>query len=573
MSFKSLLWVIGIILIAIFVVATFFLVGISDRKAGLDVSIQVPHQILTGAPFEVVVSVGNNSNSLLKETRVLVELPEKFVFVGTGTGLNRETRELGNLGVGSLTKETFSVLALGGENTIKNIKALVSYAPTAASSRFEKTASARFEVGVPAARLDISTPQKVFSGEGFEITVTYKSIADIIFEDTKLRMQYPSNFTVTDTSLEAESGDSLWDLGSLQKNSEGELIIKGFLVGQENAEVDFEIVLESEFFGNHHPINTKTARVKIAQAPFSLSITLDDDPNALARAGSSLKYIIRYTNNTNIGLKDVVLTARLIGAMFDLSRIRSEGFLRSVDNTVVWTAASIPQLALIPAGASGEAEVTISTNDEFPIKRLSDKNFTIKVEGRIESTTVPDFIATDKTFGIADIETKVVGAIEVDAFGLFRDAASGIINSGPLPMIVNQPTQFTIHWLVTSKSTELRDVELKAFLGPNVRFTGVTKSNSETIPELNNRTQQVVWKIPRVPANKGVLDAPYEATFQVEILPAIPQLGTIPMLVDKMQIRAVDDFTGVTLSDDLSKITTRLNRDPTVDKDAGRVIQ
>ena len=269
----------------------------------------------------------------------------------------------------------------------------------------------------------------------------------------------------------------------------------------------------------------------------------------------------------------MIISAQLVGDMFDLTTLNTNGSLRSFDKTIIWNVANTPSLAVISPGASGKVEFRIDAKDVYPIKRLSDKNFILKVNAVIESPTVPQFVAAAKTISITSQEAKVAGKAVVDAKAFFRDAASGIVNRGPMPPKVGKATNFTVHWLITNYGTDIKNVEVKAFLGGNVRFTGEAKSNTTTVPVYNERTQEVVWMIDSISAGNGVLSRSSEAIFQVEAIPSVSDIGKYMTLLQATSLKASDDFTGLEIQANDSGLNTELPDDLTITSQQGVVVQ
>jgi len=209
----------------------------------------------------------------------------------------------------------------------------------------------------------------------------------------------------------------------------------------------------------------------------------------------------------------------------------------------------------------------------YPIKKLSDKDFILKVAAEISSPTVPYYVASDKTIGLADFETKVVGAAIISSQAFFRDNASGIINKGSLPPKVNMPTNFTIHWQITNYSTDIKNVEVKAYLQSGVRWTNNVKSNISSMPTYNERTQEVVWQINNIAATKGIISQPIEAIFQVEATPNVAQVGENLPLLSQTILRAVDEFVNVDLTASALSLNTQLLSDANFDQTTALVTQ
>lgn len=540
--------------------------------AQLDVEIRGPQQVFLGVPFDLNVSIVNKSRSVLEESRLNVGLPEGAVFVGSSLQENTSIIDLGSIGAGGVLDESFTVMVLKGENAIRRLTANLSYSPETIGARFEKEATFDISIGRPALSLDLVTPQKVLSGENFEVAVGYENKSDQEFSNLKLRLQYPSAFTLESTTLEADEDNNVWDLGALRPGSGQDFLISGGLIGPDNSFFELRGFIEAEIDGRTYTVSDTLATISISPSPFSLKIFLNESNNFAAKLSDKLDYTLQYSNSTDVALRDVIITARLTGEMFDLSTISSRGIFRSLDNTIIWNAATNPELALISPGQSDSISFTIRTKKEYPIRRLGDRNFTLKVSAQIESPTVPYFLAADRTIGLANIETKVSGAINIQAKGFFRDATSGVVNLGPWPPRADQATQFSIHWIITNFATDVGDVEVKTFLEGDTRFLRVVRSNIDSVPVYNPRRQELIWNIDRISATRGVLSDPVEAIFQIETIPSTNMIGGTAPLMRDITIRARDEFTAAELTDEDSDIDTRLDDDPTVTTREGRVL-
>ncbi len=573
MSFKAIFITFSVIAIAALAGAGAFFWYQGSVARGLTIRLDIPDEVYSGVPFTLDVGVSNDSRNVLQEVELTVELPPDVVFVGNDPGKTVTAKELGNFGSGGLAEKSFRIMALGGEESIKEVSVKVGYLPTALGSRFERGESASFAVVGSGLRLDFAAPEEVFSGETFETVLTYKNVSGIDLDDLVLKFVLPPALTLVSSSPKPDFGNNVWELGGLRNGSEGKIDLKSKLLGPDKSFYEILSSVEANFLGKSYQIAERSATIAIASSPLSLSISLNNDSASVIHLENMLNYRLTFTNNTDIGLKDVIVRAKLKGELFDLTALSGGAYLRSADNTLVWNASNAPVLSVIPPGGSGTVDFSLRVKPQYPIARLSDKNFTLRVDAEIESPTVPPSISSEKTLGIAEIETKIGGLAKIETKGFFRDAPSGILNKGPWPPKVGQPTNFTIHWLVTNFSTDVRDVNIKAFLGGNVRVTGTVKSNIASTPTWNDRTQEVEWAIDRIPAARGILNSPREAIFQVEVTPSITDLGRGATLLRDTSLEATDEFTGETLRGSDGEIETDALDDQTVTKQEGEVIQ
>ncbi len=551
----------GAVLLAALII--FFFVYRASVARGMEVEIVPPPKVLVGVPFEVKVDVSNTSSNSFKNVNLALRLPKEFAFVGQLPSQDTDSRAITGLDQKGSAQQTFTLIALSGENTFKKISASATYNAGSFKSLFAKGAENNIVVGGHGVLVDIATPQKVFSGVPFDAEISFKNVSGADFTDLKLKMVYPLAFNFIKATLNPDIGNNTWVLGDLRKGAETRFKITGILTGPEGAFFDLAATAEALLEGQLYPIYTNAATISIATSPISMKINVNNDNGYIAGQGSNLGYTINYVNNTDVSLRDLIIRAKLDGAMYDLTSLSTSGTFRSSDNSIVWTASNFRPLSALAPGQSGSVTFSIRTKDIYPIKKATDKNFLLKVLATIDSPTVPYFVAEGKTESYANIENKVGGSVDLTAKAYFRDPSAGITNKGSLPLSLNQPTQFTIHWRITNYATDLRDVEVRTFLGGNVAFTGVTRSNAATIPTYNDRTQELIWRLPGIPANYGVLGKPTEAIFQVEALPSTQDVGRDMLLAQESTLTAIDDFTGLEVSDKDSAVTSRLLDEPT----------
>ncbi len=526
-------------------------------------TLNAPQNVLSGVPFDIEAGAKNNFNNSLNDVKISLVLPDGAFFTGENQGKRYYDKNFGNLGKDANFQERISVVIIPGGQTLKFDVKISYYTPALGSkARFEQTRTVEVSADEPALKLDISAPQKILNNEDFEVEIRYQNISNIQFENTKLKLDYPSFFTFKSATVTPSSRNNIWKLGSLlAKGVEGNFTIKGKVVNPNDSLSNFEIIgeLTAEISGQKYSINKKSAQLNIASSPLILNVSLNNNPNYIASLRDILRYRINYRNSSDIGLNDIVITAKLTGEMFDFKTLVSNSFFDSKSNTITWNVANTPNLRVINPGGEGYVEFQIQAKEYYPIKRQSDKNFTLNVAAEISSPTVPYYVSSDKTISFANLKNNVSGAVTITAKALFYDPSSGINNKGQLPQKVNQPTNFTIHWALTNYSTDVSNVKISAFLQSGVRWTGQVKSSINSVPSYDERTQEVIWNIDKVLATQGVILSPIEAIFQVEATPNVTQIGQNMPLLGQIMIQAKDDFNNIILNNSASPLTSGTN--------------
>ncbi len=540
---------------------------------GVNISLDLPEEeVRLGAPFTVEAAVENVSGTAIQDVRVSLSLPEGVVFARAASGQKILTRDIGTVGDGSITKEAFELIAVGQPQTISRITGAAFYKTGSLGSEFKAEETADLALGNPVVKIDIAAPRKVFSGERFDLEINYQNATEKAVGPVKIELDYPDGFNFISSS-EAMGGVK-HNLLAVEESPAGELktfTVTGTIVGPADSFFSVGGRVIANIYGTDYVISEQMASVSIQPSPLALSIHLNDDTLTAARPGDTLSYVLFYENNTSVGLEDVIITARLSGAMYDFGSLTGNGSFNSARRMITWNAANNRTLTLLPPGGSGTVSFLIKTLGNYPITRINDKDFELLAEASIESSTVPEDVQAETIIGVADIITKVAGKITVDAQARFRDATAGFVNEGPWPPVVESPTQYTVRWVLTNYSTDVTDTEVSAFLGAGARFTGNVKSNIASVPQYNERTQEVVWQVGKVLATKGVVGSPVEAIFQVEAIPSVIAAGAFQPLVGETRLTALDIFTGEKLSAGDSALSTDLTDDSTVGRGEGQV--
>jgi uncharacterized repeat protein (TIGR01451 family) len=507
----------------------------------------VPGEVRAGKPFDLSVSYSNFSDRQIEDAKLSLIVQQDVSFVGLSRDQRVKDVSIGTIGPGSLGKEQFQLLVLGSSETVKHVTARLRYRISGSSSEFEREETADLTVEQSAVLLNIKAPEKIQSGETFEMAVEYTNTSAESLKDLRLRVTYPPSFQFQKASEDPSRSNNEWALKALAPGQSGHLTLTGSVIAPENAFTNFVTAVLGGAGREEYEIASQSTNVTIAVSPLSVSILPNEDPNYIARTGDLITYRLRYRNSSEVAMENVSLRATLSGEMFEMSTLTSEGFLNSLTNTVAWTPATSPQLRRLESGTEGQVDLTVKLKEAFPIRRVSDKNYSVKVQAQVESPT--SLSGGGKTISLAVKEVKIMGAVDLDKKILFRDAASGILNSGPYPPRVNRTTQYTVHWIIRNSATDLTGVRVTATLLSGAKFTGKIKSNIDPKPVYNSATGQVTWDVGGVMATRGVVGEPIEAIFQIEHTPAVNQVGGEVPLLSESRLVAKDSFTGTSLAD------------------------
>jgi Domain of unknown function DUF11 len=558
------LWLVGIAILG-FGIAGFFLYRFFMPQAlpAAAVRITAPEKVSIGDPFAVAIAVQNTSAVVLKNVKLNLGLPDGVSAVGIAQGQTPVSFLIGDIATGTTITETSTLIATSGSGSAASLAAEAAYEGNPGSQvRFQASGSASVALGDPAIALSVAVPASAVVGSQMVVALTYANNTPDTIGDVRVALAAPPAFSFSTSSIARVSASgTVWDVGTLAPHSTGTIAAYGSLASTADAVFGFTGSIIISTSSESYTIAGPTANIALHQAPLSLAISVNGSSSYVAALNDFLAYTIHYANHASVALQGVAVRAKLTGSMFDLSSAQSNGSFDSLTNTVMWSPSTVPVFASLAPGASGDLTLRVRVHRDFPIRSAADRNFSLRVDGAIVSPTVLPGVVATSTAGTAILTTKIAGTVAVASRGYRYDDASGIMNAGPYPPVVNHETQYTIHWTVTDSADDLQNVVLSATLPTGIIFTAKATSNVSTTPQYNPTTGMVTWTIRAVPATAGVAALAPQAVFQVAATPAVNQIGQSISLLGKTSAQAIDAFTGQTLTATADAVTTDLPDD------------
>ena len=526
------------------------------------ISFTPPSQIFVGDPFAVSISIKNSSTDVLRHGAVTLSLPNGMSLVGQPSDGKSFTYSLPDIDGGNSATVTSTLIATQNPQSVSHLSAQAIYTVASGSKQFATDGAIDLAVGPLAVGLTITAPPSAVGGSNARIVMTYTKNTSDTLPPMTLTLRHPPAFTFQTSSVAVSDGDIAWPLGPLASGANGTITVDGGIGTAASGTIyTFGGTFTEVVSGQTYVINGPTANIAVVPAPLFVSVAVNNSSSYISAAGDWLSYVLAYTNNANTSFTGVTITAKLTGVMFDLSTLQTTGFFNSTNDTVTWSPSAVPALATLTPGESGTVTFRVRTLKQISAHSASDKNYFLRVDGTISSPTIlPGVTATSTTFG-GGLATKVGGTIAVATNGYRYDAISGIANAGPYPSVVNQETSYTIHWVLTSALTDMKNVIVSASLPTGISFTGETASNVSSTPQYSPATGLITWQIPFVPANAGAVAAATQAVFQVSDTPGVNQVGQVVNLLGETSVQATDAFTGNAAAASADAVTTDLPKD------------
>ena len=391
---------IGILILVL--AAGFFLY--ERLRGGVELGVVVPQgQMELGVPFEMELTLANNSANALKNVRVQMELPDNVLFVDKPDE-RIIIRGIGDMVNGRVHRETFKVVAVPGEDPSYKIEAVVYYVPASISANLQRRAEAAVGVRSPDASLELSVPERIFSGEEFTANVFYRNNLEPKDGNytLELKISHPPEAADIARSPEPKGEGSNWRLEETGLR-EGSAALRGRIELPDEATFAITAQLVMKILGKEFPVISNAKNISINPSPLAFKITLASGKQKVA-PGEELTYIIQYRNNATVPLEDAVITAGLKGEMFNIGTLETNGAADLLTGTLLWSPLQIKELEILEPGEGGQVSFAIKVKEDYPAIK---QTYTLEVRGRIESPTPPPPLNVNKAVNLSSLEVVV----------------------------------------------------------------------------------------------------------------------------------------------------------------------
>lgn len=555
---------IALLLIALTGVSVFLYVRTQGQEARIE--IQASDTTESGGIITLPVVFRNVSRTTLREGEIVITLPEGALLREEGRDIERPVRisktvedlEPGEQGVVEISARLF-----GKENEDQEITAIYVYRPESLRARFSAKATKEVTITKVPLALSWEVPETLSRDQEVDIKVHYVLSSRLAFEKMALRMEYPSGFTFLSADPKPSFGDGVWELGTLEPEREGIIVIHGKIAGEEGEVKAFRSGLGSfNALTKEWKVFSESSRdIRIAVTPLSIQAFLTKDREGIVKPGSLLNFSLTYRNNTSYTLKNVMIKAFFEGTVLNRQTIApgEGGVVDFQSGAVVWGPGNVNKLREIGPNESGEVNVSVRTKDPPPVLTDKDKNLTVGLRALIDAASIPDELKGTKLSSEDKIEFKLSSKVVFSGKALYRN--SPIPNSGPLPPRVGEKTTYTILWEVKNFTNNLENTDIVATLPPNVKWEDVVRTEGTQIT-YDTASGQVRWRIGAVPAGTGVLTPTLTGAFQVSITPADVDRGTAAKLINESTVSATDTFTTESVEQKINEMSTELRSDP-----------
>ena len=553
-----------ILVAALIAVALYFILSGSNIISPKNINIEIKGPIYAegGKVANFNVFIENKNKTALELADLIFEFPENS-FSGDGSALTRSRYSLGKINSGETVDKSIEIAFFGLENEEKKINVTLEYRLADSNAIFAKDQSYTLKISSPPIGLSMSLPPEANSKQELDMKIETVSNAEVLAKNLSLQMTYPAGFQFIGAEPRPSLGNNTWSLGDLASLQKKEIIIKGFIEGQdlENKAFNASVgVFDENRVLKSYGAASQTIVIKKSPINLSLFISGYDLEKNIARPGDSINAELRWLNNLPVNVRDANIELNIAGdALSDQS-----------NKKIIWNPSNLQALSSVPPGGTGEARFNFSIKDPLPVETAVSKNFSLILEAKISGLETSEQGENLEIANDVKKEIKIASSLQLTAMGLYYSGP--FKNSGPLPPKVGKETTYTVSWSLGSNSNDFSKVKITTFLPSYVRWLNVI-SPADSGLEFNERDNTITWETGDVPAGSGIILPAKEVSFQIGFTPNLNQKGSSPILVGEMKLEGYDNFIGDYFNSKVPSLNTVLNFDEQFKYGQGKVVE
>jgi len=541
--FTADLFLLGLALLLCIAALFLFLFGPTDitEKIHYDVAV-APREIISGAPSTLIIRYTNGTKEELRNVTMNIAYPAHFALqeiLFDDTAIHGDLIDIGTIpigGTGSLKIKGVMFGDVGGEQTFRS---LMTFTYGEEDALAQKMATHTFSPSGSTLKLELLLPDKVIAEQPISGTIRYSNTGEIDFPEITIEPEWPTAFTFFSASPLSPYSDLSFHLPSIDAGKSGEMTFSGHLGAVEN-QITFTFHPSFTFDEVTYRQETLVHTSPVIPPPLTAEISIEKES---LRPGSTTEVSIAYTNNGEIDIENIIIGFTSDSPFFSEDSYQTNGadlLLPGESSTVILNAplrSSIYQSEVdayenLAADLQVFATYTLNEDPEQDISYLG------------PTLTVP-------------ITTPLV----LESYGRYTMPSGDQIGRGVLPPRADMTTKYWIFWHVAGTTSVLNNTTITGALGDNVTFTGRQSVSQGSAVSYETSTNTVSWNTDGLSPTLSPSSQIIGVAFEVALTPDDSQIGSVPTLMNTIQITGTDAVTGAFVSTYGANITTNLPND------------
>jgi len=517
-----------------------------------------------GESLPIDITIVNNNKLDLQLATLDLSYPDGNT--NDPTAVTHINRDIGTLAVGATHDESFTVQLYGQQGSLKNITADVQFRVAGSNVVYDATSSSQVTIRTSPINLTLNAPASAVPNQQVPLAFSVVGNGTQTLSNTALVVQYPNNFTFVSATPPPTFQNNIWALGNLTPGVNKTITVYGTFsgsatvaqtirasIGSQNAQNQATLDQVYNDLAQVIPLTASfmTANITLnGQVTSSSTIPMMDSDTATIR--------IPYKNTLTTSISNAEIHVSLSGNAYDQSRVQiGQGFFDTKNDQIIWTPQQLQDLASIPPGGSGAVSFSISPKQFSNGVAVSNPVINIAV-------SVLGYDSSGAKQSVTNVDQKTLAInTDLNLLGSTVHYSGPFGNTGPMPIVPNKQTTFTLNWQITNSRNRATGVVVSTTLPTYVDW----KNNSSPATEsgnlnYNSVTRVLTWNVGDVAPGTGTGGGTKKVvSFQVGITPSTSQSQTAPMLTGPITITGTDGFTGAPITITHRALDTELLND------------
>lgn len=567
-SFRRTLGLLGLLFfVGALLVSGFFLMKGGSTISGSNIAIDVsgPLSVGGGETMNLQIAIANQNTLPIESATLIITYPRGAQSTTEqGKELFTERQQLNNIKPNEVVNVPLRVLMFGEENDTKVIDVAVEYRVAGSNATFYKEALPyEFKITSSPVVLNVNAVKSISSGQEATIELIVESNSTEDLTDLLVKASYPAGFEFKESNPETVSGQDTWQVKKLAPGEKAKITLSGIVTGSEGDKntIDFAVGVanERDALSIASVLSEREHEIAI-ERPFldvTVSVNGNSDEVVTVPPGANAGVAIEFRNALETTVYDGVIQVELGGnALNEVSVEAEDGNYDSTTNTLTWDSIDLDSLRELAPGKT--ERVAFSVEPRKDIRENPEITILVTIQGnRIGEDRVPEQVV-----GTIARTVKVVSVANITSSALYTEGPFN--NSGPVPPVAERTTEYTFLIAVKNGTNPVTDAEVTASMPAYVAW--LDRTSDDDAVSYNSQNRLLSWDIGDMKANEYK-----EVWVQVALKPSLSQVGQSPTLLESQRFRATDRFTGTTVRDEASALTTALRDDPNSDLRDGRV--
>ncbi len=569
-------YIIGaLVVLALAAVIGFFIFSRTPRfSEKVSVRATAPTTVASGDQVSVTIAVKNDERIALRNAELTYTAPDGFTFQNSTPAPSNEFNNawpLGTIKDNGGTSVTITGQLLGDQDTTKTFHFTLTYRPSNFNYDFQKTLDVSVTISTSVLKITPSVPLRLIPGVSTDIPVTVQNTGKDTLTNLELVADYPNGFTYTQANPKPDDKNNGWNIPKLTAGQTLSYTITGTFTGNLNDSLQFTFRGGTTSDSGFQALTQVNGIGTIVQAGMSLTTSVTNaSQGASIQWGDKLNYDFTYKNDSDSDMKDVTVSvtfqqqnsAGTDVSILDLAN-RSDiqnGTLSS--QTITWTKAQVPGLALVAAGQGGDILLRVPVLATPKVTTQADKNFVLTTNASVTVGTITDVSGSNFKTQAKPLISNVSTLLDVSPDGRYYSDQQIPVGSGPLPPQVGQATTYELSWTLTNPTNDASQIVVSTTLPDNVTWIGKQSVTAGQAVTYDAPSRTVTWRVNLVPPGTGSLFASLVAKFDVSVTPAATDVGQLIVLANKTIVTARDNFTQQDIRIERPIVTSDIPNDP-----------